>query len=254
MDKKEQEFLKNYDSSKYEKPSVTTDVIIFTIDDDNDLNVLLIKRKNYPFKDKWAIPGGFVDINESIDTAASRELFEETNLKDIKIDQIGTFGEVDRDPRMRVISIAYFAFVPKNKLNIKAGDDAKEAILFKIKKDESLYFINTKTDEKISEEELAFDHKEILKLALKRLNNRIDYTDDILYFLDEYFTIFEAKSIYESISQTSIDTNNFRRDFLKKFAGKIEKTKKTSTKYSNRAASVYRKVQNNDRIQTQIQS
>ncbi len=238
MDIKEKEFLNNYDSTKYEKPSVTADIVIFTIDKENDLNILLIKRKNYPYKDKWAIPGGFVDINESVDDAARRELKEETGLDNIKIEQFYTFGNVKRDPRMRVITVAYFATVPKGQLKIKAGDDAKDAVLFKIK---NKTLINTSTKEMLSFDDLAFDHKDIITIALQRLKNRIDYTDDILYFLNNQFTLYEAKKVAEIFKQTKLDANNFRREFLKRFGLQVEKTELKDTTYSKKAASIYTK-------------
>ena len=234
MANSEKEFLKEYDSSKYEKPSVTCDIVILTIDEENDLNVLLIKRKNYPFKDKWAIPGGFVDIKESIDMAAKRELMEETGLSDIRLEQFGTFGEVDRDPRMRVISVAYFALIPKDKLHVVAGDDAKEAEFFKVK------IVNGKISfNGLNTKNLAFDHETILNLAITRLRNRIDYTDDVFHFLGDEFTLFEAKKVYEILKGEKLDTANFNRDFLKQFKDKIEKTDKKSSKYSARPASIY---------------
>ena len=138
----EAEFLKNYDSSKYEKPSVTVDVLIFTILnkktdnyrklDDKKLSLLLVKRGGHPFKGKWAIPGGFVNMNESLEEGAKRELKEETNVENVYLEQLYTYGDVNRDPRTRVISSVYMALVNSDRLNVKAGDDASDAKWFNI--------------------------------------------------------------------------------------------------------------------------
>lgn len=141
----EQDFLSTYDSSKYEKPSVTVDMLLFTLDElktcdikrlpEKELKILLIKRKDHPFIDDWAIPGGFVDINESVDDAAYRELKEETNIDNIYMEQLYTLGEVNRDPRMRVISTSYIALVNKKGLKEKAWDDASDLSWFSINKE-----------------------------------------------------------------------------------------------------------------------
>jgi len=171
MNLEEKKFLESYNKDKYEKPSVTVDIIIFT-NNASENQVLLIKRKKHPFKDNWAIPGGFVNIDESLEDAAKRELKEETNVDADIIEQLYTFGKVDRDPRMRVISVAYAALIDKDKLgNVQAGDDASEAIWFTISS--NLQFTNTKTNEIITMDDLAFDHKEIMVKALNWLTSKI---------------------------------------------------------------------------------
>lgn len=141
----EQEFLSNYNSSKYEKPSVTVDMLLFTLDEiksedvkrlpEKELKILLIKRKDHPFINDWAIPGGFVNINESVDDAAYRELKEETNIDNIYMEQLYTWGAVNRDPRMRVVSTSYMALVNKEGLKEKAGEDASDLAWFSISKE-----------------------------------------------------------------------------------------------------------------------
>lgn len=243
----ERKFLENYDPNKYEKPSVTADIVIFTLDEENNLCVLLIQRGGFPYKGKWAIPGGFVGMSEDIDTAAARELKEETNLENIPIEQFGTFGEVNRDPRMRVISIAYMAFVPKNSLAIQAGDDAQDAQIFKITyENEKIVLINNKNI--IKEKDLAFDHNNILRVALRRLRNRIDYTNDAFKFLknDQAFSIYEVKKIFETVTGTTEEPANFRRDFIRKYVNSkdngviVEKINGTTTDHSKRGAQLYR--------------
>lgn len=217
----EKKFLENYDASKYERPSLTTDIVIFTLDNDDDLNILLIKRGTFPYKNKWAIPGGFLNVGtESLEEAAARELKEETNVDNVFLNQLYTFSNPKRDPRTTVISVAYTALVPKNKLDIKAGDDAADAALFKIKYDvNGIIFSNDKIT--ISEEDLAFDHAEIIKMAITRLRNRIDYEDDAFNLLKDKneFTILELKKIYETIKNKSLDLPNFRKAFLRDYVG-----------------------------------
>ena len=241
----ERDFILNYDSSRYEKPSVTVDNVIFTLSEENILSVLLIKRGVYPYKDKWAIPGGFVGMKESLDEAASRELYEETGLKGINTEQFGTFGEVDRDPRMRVISVAYMSFVPKGMLVLKAGDDAKDAKLFKIHIDlDGITYIGD--TEVLHESELSFDHSDIIRTAIKRLRNRIDYTDDAFKLLkdEKSFTIYEMKKIYEAVKGMREDTGNFRRSFYKKYVdtGIVKETGEKTENTGYRDAKLYCKV------------
>jgi len=149
-------------AKEYKNPALTTDIILFSIMAE-DLNILLIKRKNEPFQDKWAIPGGFVDYDEEIEDAAKRELEEETNIKDIPLEQLGTFGRVGRDPRGRTVSVVYYANIDDaSKLNIKAQDDAKEVQWFSVKK----------------LPDLAFDHAEIIDFAIKKSKKSFDNTQN----------------------------------------------------------------------------
>ena len=229
--KEEKAFLENYDVSKFERPSVTTDIVILTLDASDELNILLIKRGEYPYKDRWAIPGGFLAAGkESIDEAAARELKSETNIDDVYLKQLYTFGNLGRDPRTTVISVAYMALVPKHMLDIKAGDDAEDAKLFTIKYDvDGIIFTNENTV--ITEKDLAFDHTEIIKMAITRLRNRIDYEDDAFNLLRDKneFTISELKRIYETIKNRSLDLPNFRKTFLRDYVstGKVIDLNKT---------------------------
>ncbi len=140
---------------EYPRPAVTTDCVIFAYDE-KDLKVLLIERKFEPYKGRWAFPGGFLNMDEDIQTGAKRELYEETALKDIELEQLYTFGDVDRDPRGRVISVVYFAMIALNKHQATAGDDAKKVQWFSV---DNL-------------PDLAFDHKKIFDMALKRIKKK----------------------------------------------------------------------------------
>ena len=229
--KEEIDFLKTYDASEYERPSVTADIVVLTLDSSDELSILLIKRGEYPFKGCWAIPGGFLQAGkESIDEAAARELKTETNIDNVYLKQLYTFGNLGRDPRTTVISIAYTALVPKHMLDIKAGDDAQDARLFKIKYDvNGIVFTNEGLT--ITESDLAFDHNEIIKMAITRLRNRIDYEDDAFNLLKNKneFTISELKRIYETIKNKSLDLPNFRKTFLRDYvsSGKATDLEKT---------------------------
>lgn len=215
----EQKFLKQYDPSGYEKPSVTADIVVFTLDEKDRLNLLLIKRGGYPYKDCWALPGGFMNAGkESIDEAAERELLEETGVKNVFIKQLYTFGAVNRDPRMHVISVAYTALVPKGIFPFHAGDDAKEARLFTVGYDlDGLVLKNEEIT--LTESQLAFDHSQIIKMAIARLRNRINYEFDAFYLLkDRYdFSILELKKVHEAVKNISINTANFGRWFLREY-------------------------------------
>ena len=231
--KEEKTFLDKYDASKYERPSVSTDIVILTLDASDELNILLIKRGAYPYKDRWAIPGGFLAAGkESVDEAAARELKSETNIDNVYLKQLYTFGNPGRDPRTTVISVAYTALVPKHMLDIKAGDDAEDAKLFTIRYDvNGIIFENENTV--ITEDDLAFDHAEIIKMAITRLRNRIDYEDDAFNLLRDKneFTISELKSIYETIKNRSLDLPNFRKTFLRDYVstGKVIDLNKTES-------------------------
>jgi len=181
----------------YPRPSVTADVIIFALCE-NGLRVLLIKRGRPPFEGMWAIPGGFVGIDESLEGAALRELEEETGVHDVYLEQLYTFGDVDRDPRGRVITVAYFALIPVTDISPRAGDDAAETRWW------SIYDLPP----------LAFDHADILAYALQRLRYKLEYTAVGFELLPETFTLSELQAAYEVILGEELDKRNFRRKIL----------------------------------------
>ena len=178
---------------EYPRPSVTVDIIVFGLDG-NELKVLLIQRAQDPFKGDWAIPVGFVDMEEDIEAAAHRELEEETGVKDVFIEQLYTFGKPKRDPRGRVITVAYYALVNLDDHPVKAASDADEAKWFKI-------------DELPS---LAFDHGEILKVAIDRLRGKVRYQPIGFELLPEKFTLSSLQHLYETILGKPINKRNFR--------------------------------------------
>lgn len=255
----EQEFLKRYDAKNYERPSLTVDTLIFTVLDkvrnsknpvlDKELKILLIKRKRHPYKDCWAIPGGFVNMEEDIEAAAYRELKEETNVDNVYLEQLYTFGKVDRDPRTRVISIAYMALCANANSKLKAGDDAKEAKWFIIYRDDdsirfesedgvdSICYRQTQQGYSLASDDshaLAFDHLDMILLALDRMKNKIEYTAIAFTLLPEKFTLSEAHKLYEAILGKSLDFANFRRDMLKQ----VERTDEVAA--YNKRLTLYR--------------
>jgi len=196
-----------YDPSQYERPSVTVDVVIFTLRE-GELCVLLVQRKNWPHKGMWAIPGGFIQMDESLEDAARRELAEETGVDDpdIYLEQLYTFGQPDRDPRTRVITVAYFALVSSENLHLRPDSDAAAAEWFSAYKPPKL----------------AFDHDDILQYAIQRLRYKLEYTALAFQLLPETFTLTELQEAYEHILGEELDKRNFRRKVLA--ANVLEKT------------------------------
>ena len=210
-----------YDVNKYERPSVTVDIVVFTVTSD-DLKVLLIKRKVWPFEGSWALPGGFVKIDESLDDAAIRELKEETGVSDLYLEQLYTFGEPKRDPRTRVITVAYYALVNMNDIKeLKADSDASEVKWF------SVYQLP----------KLAFDHKEILDYAVKRLRWKLEYTTIGFKLLTKKFTLTQLQDTYEIVFNKKFDKRNFRKKIHS--LRLIEETKEVTENVAHRPAKLY---------------
>jgi len=182
---------------KYPHPAITTDVVIFTVRTEK-LEVLLIRRKIEPFKDRWAIPGGFLNMDEDLDTCAARELQEETGIREVYLEQLYTFGKVGRDPRERVVSVAYFALAPMQDQTIRAGDDAAETRWFAV-------------DDLPN---LAFDHQDILNLARQRLADKMEYSTVGLQLMPDEFSLTRLQQVYETASGQPRDKRNFRKWML----------------------------------------
>jgi 8-oxo-dGTP diphosphatase len=172
---------------------VTVDIVIFTIQD-GVLKVLLVKRRIPPFIGQFALPGGFVHEDEDLDQAALRELQEETGVSDVYLEQLYSFGEPDRDPRGRIITVAYFALISADR-KLQAGGDIAEARWYS-------------TDHLPP---LAFDHATILNYAMERLRNKLEYTTVGFQLLPEKFTLTELQEVYEAILGKKLDKRNFRR-------------------------------------------
>lgn len=200
---------------KHPRPSITVDVVAFTIKNDH-LSVLLVKRAKHPFRGSWALPGGFININEDLETAAMREFVEETSIKGAYLEQLHTYGNPDRDPRGRVVSIAYIALLPYEKPCGKSDATLAE-----------WYPINHLP-------ELAFDHADIIRDGIRRLRNRLDMSAVGFQLLPKEFDIFQIKHIYEIILDKRIDSDILRQQLLK--IGLIEKVIQTKTTNSDQAS------------------
>ena len=183
-------------SYKYPRPAVTTDCVIFGFDKDG-ISVLLVERGNDPYKGCWAFPGGFLHMDEDAETGALRELKEETGFTTTDIEQFGTFTGVDRDPRGRVITIAYYALVRKSE--VQGADDAADAQWFPLQQIPPL----------------AFDHEEILQQALKTLKEKIYFKPIGFELLPEIFTMPLLQNLYECILNVSFDRRNFSSKMIK---------------------------------------
>lgn len=255
----EEEFLEKYDADVFKKPSFTVDMLIFTVTDEEkenyrrlpekSLKILLVKRGNHPYIGKWALPGGFISVDESLDEAAARVLKTETNIDDIYMEQLYTWGEVGRDLRTRVISSSYMALVDSNNLNIKAGSDEEDARWFNVKYNlleekkvavEKGYIyeriveiklwngseelssrikitenINgTVTRELMETTGIAFDHGKFIEYGIDRLRNKIEYTSLAFNLMPELFTLTELQQVYEVIQGKELLAAAFRRKIV----------------------------------------
>ena len=209
-------------SYEFPHPAVTVDIIVFTIRD-NQLKLLLIRRAYSPHKGKWALPGGFVNIDEGLDEAASRELQEETGVSSVYLEQLYTFGKPKRDPRERVITVAYYALIPSVKMQLQAATDAEAVGWFGMNE----------------LPKLAFDHANIVSMAHKRLVAKLDYSTLAFQFLPESFTLHELQDIYEIICQEEVDKRNFRKWVLG--LDQIEETGGKRTGGAHRPAKLFKK-------------
>lgn len=192
----------------YARPAVTVDIVLFTFQHDA-LQVLLIRRHTSPYAGTWALPGGFVDMDEDLETAALRELCEETNVSDVYLEQLYTFSAPDRDPRTRVITVAYFALLSQDdvkRLQLRGASDADEAAWWNVK----------------GLPELAFDHVRIMDYAVQRLRWKLEWTALGFLLLPSEFTLSELQTVYETVLSEPLDKRNFRRKMLA--AGVLEDT------------------------------
>lgn len=207
----------------YPHPAVTTDIVVFTVDE-GVLKLPLIRRKVAPYQGRWALPGGFVEIDESVDACAARELAEETGLAGIYLEQLYTFGEPKRDPRERVISVAYYALAPLRGLILRAGSDAADAAWHDI---DDL-------------PRLAFDHGDIVAMARERVRAKIEYSTLGLMFMPDSFTLSDVQGLYEIVSGQPRDKRNFRKWLLA--LDVVEETGEMRAEGAHRPAKLYRRT------------
>ena len=260
----EAEFLAAYRPGDYERPSVTVDVLLLRMKKDlSCLQTLLIRRRNHPYIGCWALPGGFIEMNESAYESACRELKEETGIEGIYLEQLYTMNQPDRDPRLRVIDVAYTGLIPyDDQKEAEAGDDAEDAGWFDITfsdkriildgadRDAHIEYslreksfrngnivVRNYVPEPVSEERLAFDHSEIVLEGLMKLRNKVLLSDCAFNLVPKEFTLPDLQKVYEIILGTDLYKANFRD----KMASKIEALHYVAKPISgNRVATVYR--------------
>jgi 8-oxo-dGTP diphosphatase len=206
---------------EYERPALATDCVIFGFDG-GELKLLLLEREREPFKNKWALPGGFVFMNETTGACAKRILLEKAGIKNMFMEQLYTFSDLERDPRERVVSVTYFALVNKHQYEISAGRDTTKAEWFEISK----------------LPKLAFDHSKILNLAIQRLKGKVSYQPIGFELLNEKFTLTQLQIVYEAILGEVIDKRNFRKKILS--MGLLEQLNEKEKNVARKAAHYYR--------------
>lgn len=265
--KSEEEFLRDYDPSQFDRLAVTTDILIFSVSDEiqdnyrklnkKHFSILLVKRENYPFKNKWCLPGGFVKVDEDIEDSAKRILEDETNIHDIYLEQLYTFGDVHRDPRMRIVSTAYMALIDKNRLNTKLMENAswfnvsvkeengivtiildngKDILKTRIKKTLKDKTTDRYKFEIVENNDLAFDHALVILSGIERLKNKIMYTDIVFNMMPQEFTLGELQQVYEVILNKKLLDPAFRRII----ANKVEATDDYKTGEGHRPSRLFR--------------
>ncbi|MDT7920955.1 MAG: NUDIX domain-containing protein [Meiothermus sp.] len=221
----------NHDPNAFDRPSVTVDVVILTLRE-GQLEALLVKRKEHPYLNYWSLPGGFVQAQESLDEAAARVLRQKAGLESVVgmeregsyrypvyLEQLYTFGDPGRDPRMRVISVAYYALVEASHIR----EVGEEIALFKLRLPEGESGVEI-FDHRHKKYSLAFDHAEILGVALRRIRGKLEYTPIGFELLPEQFTLRQLQAVHETILQKRLNKDSFRRRMLS--SGRLEPTGK----------------------------
>lgn len=267
MYKSEEEFLKNYNPKAYDPISLTCDILIVSVSDEaqenyrksskKHMSILLVKRDTYPFKDKWCLPGGFLKVDEELEECPKRILKAETNIQNIYLEQLYTYGSIKRDPRMRVISTSYIALIDKNRLkdklkenaswfNITYFEEEKEVLVILDNGTEQLKFKIKKTLKEMTtdrykfdikeNDSIAFDHPLVIWSGIERLKNKINYTDIVFNMMPELFALGDLQQVYEVILNKKLLDPAFRRII----AGKVEKTDKVKTGLGHRPSALFK--------------
>ena len=205
---------------RYPRPALAVDCVVFALDEE-DLKVLLIRRGIDPFVGRWALPGGFVHLDETLDEAARRELREEAGIEKVYLEQLYTFGALDRDPRERVVSVAYYALVKLSEHLVRAATDAREAAWFAI---DDL-------------PRLAFDHEAVLDKAITRLRGKVRYAPIGFELLPKKFTLTQLQRVYEKVLDQELDKRNFRKKVLA--TGLLIELDEVEQDVAHRAARLY---------------
>lgn len=273
MYKTEEEFLANYNPKMYDQLSVTADILILSVSDEEQdnyrktskkhMSVLLVKRDDFPYKDKWCLPGGFLRIGEELDACPRRILKDETNLTDIYLEQLYAFGGINRDPRTRVVSVSYMALIDKNKLHQTIKNNSS---WFNISYEEKDNIVDVKLDNGFDEinftiskhlreyttdrydfvieknDSLAFDHPLVIWSGIERLKTKVKYTDIVFNMMSEKFALGDLQQVYEVILNKKLLDPAFRR----MIADKVEKTDEMKTGEGHRPSYLFKYKENKD--------
>lgn len=267
--KTEEEFLRDYDPKAFEQLSMTADILLVSVSDQEQTNyrktskkmmsILLVKRDDFPYKGKWCLPGGFLNPKtETLEDCAKNVLKRETNLSNIYLEQLYTYDAIDRDPRTRVVSTAYIALVDKNKLTDMMNPNACwfDIVLLEEKNNvvditldngvDTLYLsikkeLREKTTDRyrfvaMKNDDLAFDHALVILAGIERIRNKLNYTDIVFNMMPEYFTLGELQQVYEVILNKKLLDPAFRRII----ADKVVKTKKMRTGEGHRPSALFK--------------
>jgi 8-oxo-dGTP diphosphatase len=230
----EKAFLANYDPTQFERPSITVDVVLLSVVG-SALTTLLVQRAEHPFKGQLALPGGFVRMDESLDDAAGRVLAAKTGTEPPFLEQLYTFGRPKRDPRMRIVTVAYYALVDARRFERASGGEVARVIV--PWKGEAGGLVEVK-DEKGRSHALAFDHADILGMAVKRVRGKLDYSPIGFQLLPEKFTLLELQNVHETLLGRELNKDSFRRRMLA--SDQLRATGKTTSGTAHRPAELYR--------------
>ena len=232
----ERRFLEQYDAGAFEHPSVCVDVALLT-QVDAELRVFLIRRDAHPHRGEWSLPGGFVAMDESIEDAANRILRDKAGIEGVFLEQLYTFGQPDRDPRTRVITIAHYALVDWSRLDdLRARRDATLATVFVHWEGETGGPVDMKTDGETLD--IAFDHTDIVGMAIQRVRGKLDYAPIGFQLLPERFTLLQLQQVHETVLGQGLNKDSFRRRMLA--SGMLEPTGERQTDVGHRPAELYR--------------
>lgn len=233
----ESDFLAAYDAAQFAKPSVAVDVVLVTIDEDR-LRTLLVRRTEHPERDKWSLPGGFVRMDESLDATAARVLLEKAGVRGVYLEQLYTFGEPKRDSRTRIISIVYYALVsPEQLRGVAVGPDQCLAEI-RIGWPGEVGGPADPIDRQGRKLPMAFDHRDIIGMAVKRLRGKLAYTPVGYALLPKRFTLLQLQRIHEIINGSAVNKDSFRRRMLA--SGELEETGAMQEGVGHRPAALYR--------------
>jgi 8-oxo-dGTP diphosphatase len=234
-------FLASYDASRYARPSVAVDVVLLTVSD-GSLRTLLVRRTEQPQLSRWAMPGGFVGMDESLDEAAARVLATKVGLEGVFTEQLYSFGDPGRDPRTRVITIVYYALVESTRLELAVGDrDDHGLVLAELAVTANGHVRSVEARTPGGDVlPFAFDHGEILAAAVERIRGKLDYAPIGFELLADTFTLLELRRVHEAIQGRPLNKDSFRRKVLDR--GLVEATGERATGLGHRPPELYRFV------------